>query len=123
MATVLVIEDETPIRENLERFLALEGHDVESAENGAQGMERIRARRPDLILCDVMMPVMTGFEVLLELRKDPLLTRIPFVFITASAEKDNISKGLDLGAADYVTKPFNLTELAALVRRRLAEST
>ena len=121
MATVLVIEDETPIRENLERFLALEGYAVESAENGVRGMERIRARRPDLILCDVMMPGMTGFDVLAELRKDPVLTAIPFVFLTASAEKDNISKGLDLGAADYVTKPFNLIELAALVRRRLAE--
>lgn len=121
MATVLVIEDEAPIRENLERFLALEGYAVESAENGARGMERIRTRRPDLILCDVMMPVKTGFEVLAELRGDPLLARIPFVFITASAEKEDISKGLDLGAADYVTKPFNLTELAALVRRRLKE--
>ena len=121
MATVLVIEDEAPIRENLERFLALEGYAVESAENGARGMERIRTRRPDLILCDVMMPVKTGFEVLAELRGDPLLARIPFVFLTASAEKDDISKGLDLGAADYVTKPFNLTELAALVRRRLKE--
>lgn len=121
MATVLVIEDEAPIRENLERFLALEGYAVESAENGARGMECIRARRPDLILCDVMMPVKTGFEVLAELRGDPLLARIPFVFLTASAEKDDISKGLDLGAADYVTKPFNLTELAALVRRRLKE--
>ena len=121
MATVLVIEDEAPIRENLERFLALEGYAVESAENGARGMERIRTRRPDLILCDVMMPVKTGFEVLAELRRDPLLARIPFVFITASAEKEDISKGLDLGAADYVTKPFNLSELAALVRRRLKE--
>lgn len=121
MATVLVIEDEAPIRENLERFLALEGYAVESAENGARGMERIRTRRPDLILCDVMMPVKTGFEVLAELRGDPLLARIPFVFITASAEKEDISKGLDLGAADYVTKPFKLTELAALVRRRLKE--
>ena len=121
MATVLVIEDEAPIRENLERVLALEGYAVESAENGARGMERIRTRRPDLILCDVMMPVKTGFEVLAELRGDPLLARIPFVFITASAEKEDISKGLDLGAADYVTKPFNLTELAALVRRRLKE--
>jgi CheY-like chemotaxis protein len=122
MATVLVIEDEAPIRENLERFLALEGHVVDSAENGERGMERIRARRPDLILCDVMMPLMTGFEVLAELRRDPALAAIPFVFLTASAEKDNISKGLDLGAADYVTKPFNLLELGALVRRRLAEN-
>lgn len=122
MATVLVIEDETPIRENLERFLALEGHEVGSAENGARGIESIRARQPDLILCDVMMPVMTGFEVLAELRKDPALAAIPFVFLTASAEKDSISKGLDLGAADYVTKPFNLVELADLVRRRLMEN-
>lgn len=122
MATVLVIEDETPIRENLGRFLAFEGYSVQSAENGARGMECIRDRRPDLILCDVMMPVMTGFEVLAELRKDPLLAGIPFVFLTASAEKDDISKGLGLGAADYVTKPFNLTELAELVRRRLKEN-
>lgn len=122
MATVLVIEDETPIRENLERFLAFEGYTVESAGDGRRGMERVRDKRPDLILCDVMMPVMTGFEVLAELRRDPLLARIPFVFLTASAEKDDISRGLGLGAADYVTKPFNLTELAELVRRRLKEN-
>lgn len=122
MATVLVIEDEQGIRENLERFLQLEGHAVFSAANGRAGLEHIRDHPPDLILCDVMMPEMTGFELLGELRKEPGLARIPFVFITASAEKDDISRGLDLGAADYVTKPFNLVTLADLVRRRLSEA-
>lgn len=120
MATVLVIEDEVPIRENLRRFLRLEGYVVLEEENGALGLRRALAARPDLILCDVMMPEMTGFEVLEALRREPDMARVPFIFLTASAEKESISRGIELGAADYVTKPFNLLELGDLIQRRLA---
>lgn len=123
MLTVLVIEDEAPIRENLRRFLRLEGYAVLDAENGRVGLELARAERPQLILCDVMMPEMTGFEVLAALSEDAGLASIPFIFLTASADRDNIERGIELGAADYVTKPFNLLDLGALIQRRLREST
>ena len=120
--SILVIEDEAPIRDNLRRFLVLEGYTVATEPNGALGLQRALAERPDLILCDVMMPEMNGFEVLAQLRQSGSLARVPFVFLTASADRDSIARGIALGAADYVTKPFDLTQLAALVRRRLGET-
>ena len=117
---ILVIEDETPIRDNLRRFLGLEGYAVAAEANGALGLQRALAEPPDLILCDVMMPEMNGFEVLAQLRRAPHLAQVPFVFLTASADKDSIARGIALGAADYVTKPFDLPQLAALIRKRLA---
>lgn len=119
MATILVIEDEAPIRENLRRFLQLEGHQAIEAADGRAGLELALSRHPDLILCDVMMPELDGFSLLRRLREDPAARSIPFVFLTASAEKDDHRLGLELGADEYVTKPFNLPELAALLRRRL----
>ncbi len=120
--SILVIEDEAPIRDNLRRFLVLEGYMVATEANGALGLKRALAELPDLILCDVMMPEMNGFEVLAHLRQSGSLARVPFIFLTASADRDSIAKGIALGAADYVTKPFDLTQLAALVRRRLEET-
>ncbi len=121
MPTVLVIEDEAPIRENLVRMLQFEGFTVAAAENGAVGLALARERSPDLILCDVMMPVMNGFEVLHALRADAALAAIPFIYLTASADKENVARGIELGAADYVTKPFNLRELVDLIRRRIGD--
>lgn len=119
--TILVIEDEAPIRDNLRRFLALEGYAVAAEADGAKGLERALAEPPDLILCDVMMPAMNGFEVLAQLRRSPRLAQVPFIFLTASADRESVDRGISLGAADYVTKPFDLPQLAALVRRRLGE--
>jgi CheY-like chemotaxis protein len=116
---ILIIEDEAAIRDNLRRLLVLEGYAVTAEANGALGLKRALAEPPDLILCDVMMPEMNGFEVLAALRSSPPLVQMPFIFLTASADKDSIAKGISLGAADYVTKPFDLPQLAALVRRRL----
>jgi DNA-binding response OmpR family regulator len=121
MATILIIEDEAPIRANLVRFLSLEGYRVVQAENGRIGCELARCEAPDLIFCDVMMPEMDGFAVIRDLRADPATAGIPFVFLTASAEKDDIRLGVELGADDYVTKPFNIADLLALVARRLGE--
>jgi CheY-like chemotaxis protein len=119
MVTILVIEDEAPIRENLQRFLRFEGYAVETAENGAIGLDTLQTTLPDLILCDVMMPVMTGFELLVEVKKNPALATIPFVFLTASAEKDCVEKGLAMGANAYVTKPFELGQVLRLVKEWL----
>lgn len=119
MPKVLVIEDEAPIRENLQRFLRFEGYEVVAAENGAHGLELARSALPDLILCDVMMPELTGFQVLDALLRDSDWRRVPFVFLTASAEKDSIERGVEMGALAYVTKPFDLIELAGKLRQWL----
>lgn len=118
-ALILVIEDETAIRDNLRRFLALEGYSVMTAANGVLGLDAIRQYKPALVLCDVMMPEMTGFDVLENMRKDAAFASTPVIFLTASAERESITHGLELGALDYVTKPFSLPELASLIRRRL----
>lgn len=119
MAKVLIIEDEKDIRANLRRFLALEGHEVFEAENGRQGVDTAIACVPDLIVCDLMMPELDGFSVLREIRAHPPTARTVFCFLTASAEKDTRHKGLACGADEYITKPFELTDLRELLRRRL----
>ena len=117
MAAILVIEDEAPIRRNLSRLLTAEGYKVMTAADGVNGVVIAREQRPDLILCDILMPRMDGYEVLAALRADAATAAIPFVFITASAEKEDRSRGLASGARDYVTKPFKLAELLAVVRK------
>jgi two-component system, sensor histidine kinase and response regulator len=119
MATVLVIEDEAPIRANLERFLKAEGYTVLAASDGAGGLAAAREQRPDIIICDILMPQVDGFRVLAELRADAGTTRIPLIFLTASADKEDRQRGLASGATDYVTKPFKLAELLAVIRKHL----
>jgi CheY-like chemotaxis protein len=123
MARILVIDDEAPIRENLVRFLVLEGHQVLQAADGRIGLEAIRAHKPDFILCDVMMPHMDGFEVLAATHADPSLRGIPFVFLSASAEPEKLEAALQQGATGYVTKPFNLANLRQLLATQLANLT
>jgi CheY-like chemotaxis protein len=123
MARILVIDDEAPIRENLVRFLVLEGHQVLQAADGRLGLEAIRTHRPDFILCDVMMPHMDGFEVLAATHADPALRGIPFVFLSASAEPEKLEAALKQGATGYVTKPFNLANLRQLLATQLAHVT
>lgn len=120
MARILVIDDEAPIRENLVRFLALEGHEVIQAMDGRMGLEAIRTHKPDFILCDVMMPHLDGFEVLAATHADPTLRGIPFVFLSASAEPEKLEAALQQGATGYVTKPFNLANLRQLLATQLA---
>lgn len=119
MANLLIIEDEPDIRANLRRFLTLEGHDVAEAADGEQGIAAAKALPPMLIFCDVRMPKKNGFEVLAALRADPATASIPFVFISASAEERHKAEALNLGAHDYVTKPFDLAGLRALLKQRL----
>ena len=118
---ILVIEDETAIRDNLRRFLTLEGYSVITAANGVLGLAAVRQHHPALVLCDVMMPEMTGFQVLESLRKDKAFASTPVIFLTASAERESMAHGLELGALDYVTKPFSLPDLADLIQKRLAQ--
>ena len=111
--TVLVVEDDVPIAKGLETNLRFEGFDVLCATDGETGLELAVDKSPDLILLDVMMPKMNGFEVLRELRRREI--DIPIIMLTAKGEEMDKIRGLDLGADDYVTKPFALQELLARV--------
>ncbi|HWA35238.1 MAG TPA: response regulator, partial [Cyclobacteriaceae bacterium] len=107
------------VRENTCEILTLANYDVVQAENGKIGIEMAEREHPDLILCDVMMPELDGFGVLHILNKKPSLSTIPFIFLTAKAEKVDFRKGMELGADDYLTKPFDDTELLNAISRRL----
>jgi len=122
MKKILVIEDNEEVRENLEEILELYGYEVESAEDGKLGVERALKSPPDLILCDVMMPHLDGFGVLNILSKKSSTANIPFIFLTAKAEKSDFRRGMNLGADDYVTKPFYKDELLDVIETRLKKS-
>lgn len=122
MKKVLVIEDNLEVRENLAEILELSGYEVYTAENGKIGVQQARSTRPDIILCDVMMPELDGFGVLRILDQNPQTADIPFVFLTAKAEKDDFRKGMNLGADDYITKPFDDVELLDAIEMRLKKS-
>lgn len=119
MATLLVIEDEAPLRANLVRILSAEGYQVIAAADGDEGIRRVRESRPDLVICDILMPRVDGFGVLASLRSQPETAALPFIFLTASADKENLARGLRSGANEYVTKPFKIADLLAAVRRLL----
>ncbi|HYF04484.1 MAG TPA: response regulator [Patescibacteria group bacterium] len=111
MKKVLVIEDDFYIRTNIIELLEIEEFEVIEAENGKIGFEKALQHRPDLILCDVMMPEMDGYEVLKNVRSDASIATIPFVFLTAKANKIDLRQGMERGADDYLIKPFTRTEL------------
>ena len=115
MARVLVIDDEAPIRLLCRVNLEAAGMEVSEAEDGAAGLAVARAEAPDVILLDVMMPGMDGWQVLEELLDDERTSGIPVVFLTARAELRDQARGLELGGIDYVTKPFSPIDLAPLV--------
>ena len=103
MKRILVIEDEPEMRRNIATVLRFEKYEPIAAENGRRGVELARQERPDLILCDVMMPELDGYGVLQKLREDAELALIPFIFLTAKGEKDDLRSGMNLGADDYLT--------------------
>lgn len=119
MKTILLIEDNTDIRENTAEILELAGYCVLTAENGKIGVEQALTSRPDLIVCDIMMPVLDGYGVLHIVNKNPDLSGVPFIFLTAKSERIDFRKGMELGADDYLTKPFDDTELLSAVESRL----
>ncbi|MDB5261349.1 MAG: transcriptional regulator, Crp/Fnr family [Adhaeribacter sp.] len=117
--TLLLIEDNQDIRESTAEILTLADFSVTTAENGRKGVEMAQADLPDIILCDVMMPEMDGYNVLYLLRKNENTADIPFIFLTAKAERADMRKGMDLGADDYLTKPFDDMELLNAIESRL----
>jgi DNA-binding response OmpR family regulator len=120
MTKVLVIDDEAPIRLLCRVNLEAEKMDVLEASDGTTGLEQARAEQPDVILLDVMMPGVDGWQIAEQLLDDPRTERIPIIFLTARAEFRDRARGLDIGGVDYVTKPFNPLELAPLVEDVLA---
>jgi len=119
--TILVIEDQQAIRANILKILNHVGFQVIGAKNGSEGVELAKIYLPDLIVCDIMMPEIDGHDVLKELLQNPETARIPFIFLTAKADKPDIRQGMNLGADDYLTKPFTSDELIDTVLARLAK--
>lgn len=119
MKKILVIEDEADLRANVARFLKAEGYEVLLAENGATGVDLALRQMPDLIVCDITMPEMDGFGVLFSLRENVTTSKIPFIFLTASTRTYDRQWGVELGANDYITKPFKLQELLEAVKKRI----
>lgn len=119
MKKILVIEDNHDIRENICELLELSGYETCQAPNGLKGVESAQKNSPDLIICDIMMPEMDGYGVLSTLNKNLATTGIPFIFLTAKAEKSDFRKGLSMGADDYITKPFTDDELLHAIKMRL----
>ncbi len=121
MSKILVIEDELAVRENLIELLEAEDYQTYSTENGLIGILWAYNHLPDLIICDVMMPEIDGYEVLYNLQQDPLTASIPFIFLTAKADKTDIREGMNLGADDYLTKPFTRQEVLGAIASRLSK--
>lgn len=122
MKKILVIEDEPEMRRNLLTILKLEKFAALGAENGRAGLELVKRERPDLILCDVMMPELDGHGVLAALRESEATASIPFVFLTAKGEKADLRSGMNLGADDYLTKPVAKADLLHAIAARLRRS-
>jgi DNA-binding response OmpR family regulator len=119
---VLIIEDEELVREGIIELLDSEGFDIIEAADGTTGLSKAQQYIPDLIICDVMMPGLNGFQVLEALQKDVSTSTIPFIFLTAKSERADVRFGMDLGADDFITKPFKSDELFKAVTSRLHKS-
>ncbi|MBS1621806.1 MAG: response regulator [Bacteroidetes bacterium] len=119
MKSVLVIDDNPDIRENTAEILDLAGYKIFTAENGKRGVDLVLKEKPDVIICDIMMPELDGYGVLHLLRKNPETSNIPFIFLTAKTERREFRKGMEMGADDYITKPFEDIELLNAIEVRL----
>jgi DNA-binding response OmpR family regulator len=122
MKKILLIEDNPEVRENTSEILSLANYNVVSAENGKRGVDLAQKEKPDLIICDIMMPELDGYGVLHILSKNEQTASIPFIFLTAKTEKTDIRKGMNLGADDYLTKPFDDTDLLNAIEARLRKN-
>jgi len=122
MKKVLLIEDDSTLRENTAELLELEHYKVITASNGMLGLELAKRELPDIIVCDIMMPMLDGYDVLEGLTKHKKTKFIPFIFLSAKTERKDIRKGMNLGADDYITKPFEEEELLTAIESRLAKT-
>lgn len=120
--TILLIEDNEDVRENTAEILELANYKVLTAPDGKDGVELAKTEFPDLIICDIMMPGLDGYGVLHLLSKDPRLSSVPFIFLTAKAERSDMRKGMEMGADDYITKPFDKIELLNAVESRIKKA-
>lgn len=119
MKKIAVIEDNNEMRENIAEILDLADYNVVTAANGKLGVELVKKELPDLIICDIMMPELDGYGVLYYLSKIPATSAIPFIFLTAKTERTDMRKGMNMGADDYISKPFDEMELLAAIESRL----
>lgn len=122
MNHILLIEDNTEVRENTAEILELANYKVSQAENGKIGVELAQKHKPDLIICDIMMPILDGYGVIHLLSKNTNTASIPFIFLTAKSDRGDFRKGMDMGADDYITKPFDDVELLRAVESRLKKA-
>ncbi len=122
MKRILVIEDEPEMRRNIMTLLRLHEYEAIEAENGRRGVELARREKPDLVLCDVMMPELDGYGVLQAFQQDAALAPIPFIFLTAKGDKGDLRNGMNLGADDYLTKPVANSDLVKAIEARLRRS-
>ncbi|WP_106793386.1 response regulator [Aquimarina sp. Aq78] len=122
MKTILLIEDDTALRENTAELLELSDYKVITSPNGKVGIVKAKEEKPDIIVCDIMMPEVDGYGVLEALSYDTTTNHIPFIFLSAKTEHKEIRKGMDLGADDYLTKPFEEEELLSAIESRLAKA-
>lgn len=123
MKKILVIEDELQVRTNIEQILTLSDFRTIGASDGYMGLQLAKEQHPDLIICDVMMPKIDGYNVLASLRQDPSTANIPFIFLTAKADRSDVRQGMELGASDYLAKPFTTDELIGTVTTQLCKQT
>jgi CheY-like chemotaxis protein/CRP-like cAMP-binding protein len=122
MKSILVVEDNADIRDNIEEILELAGYKVFTAENGRKGLETALKEKPDVIVCDIMMPELDGYGLLHVLRKNPETQHIPLIFLTAKSERSDFRKGMEMGADDYISKPFEDIELLNAIDIRIKKS-
>ena len=116
---ILIIDDFEPLLEEISEFLSLEGYKVYTAQNGAEGVQKALQHLPDMIICDIQMPIMDGYDVFRTLEKIPDTSSIPLVFLTAKATPEDFRYGLSLGVDDYLIKPFTIEELLSTIVKRL----
>ena len=120
--SILVIDDNADIRDNTAEILDLAGYKTFTAENGKKGVDIAIKEKPDVIVCDIMMPELDGYGVLHLLRKNTETQNIPFIFLTAKTERSDFRKGMEMGADDFITKPFDDIELLNAIEARLKRS-
>jgi len=123
MKKILLIEDNEAIRENTAEILQLAGYDVTTAADGKEGVEKAFAKKPDLVICDIMMPILDGYGVLHMIQKNKDTQNTPFIFVSAKTEHSDIRKGMEIGADDYLTKPFSAGELVDAIQGRLIRAS